>query len=214
VRIGTWNLAGRWSPAHAGLLESLDCDAWLLTEVRADIRLPGWTLRVTEMEMVPGRAWAGVLTREPSTACPDPHPASAMAVAGGVTFVSSVLPWRNSDGDPPWVGADTSERTVSAVSDLVRHLAPSALVWGGDWNHELTGRLYAGTRAGRAAILAALDRLDLYAPTATLEAATTGGTIDHIAIGSTLEASARQVSTAHSGQRLSDHDAYLVQIDC
>jgi hypothetical protein len=33
VRIGTWNLEGRWWPDHLHLLEAAGCDLWLLTEV-------------------------------------------------------------------------------------------------------------------------------------------------------------------------------------
>lgn len=33
MRIGTWNLAGRWSLAHQSFLEDAECDVWLLTEV-------------------------------------------------------------------------------------------------------------------------------------------------------------------------------------
>ena len=33
VRIGTWNLAGRWSDEHRTLILTADCDVWLLTEV-------------------------------------------------------------------------------------------------------------------------------------------------------------------------------------
>jgi hypothetical protein len=32
MRIGTWNLAARWTCAHAAELIAADCDAWLLTE--------------------------------------------------------------------------------------------------------------------------------------------------------------------------------------
>ena len=33
MRIGTWNLAGRWSSGHRGFLEEMRCDVLLLTEV-------------------------------------------------------------------------------------------------------------------------------------------------------------------------------------
>ena len=54
MRIGTWNLAGRvWLPAHRELLTVQDCDVWLLTEVRADVDLPGYQAHLTAGEMAP-----------------------------------------------------------------------------------------------------------------------------------------------------------------
>jgi len=43
LRIGTWNLAGRWKDAHKSLLLRQDCDAWLLTEVGESLELDGPT---------------------------------------------------------------------------------------------------------------------------------------------------------------------------
>ncbi|WP_267128537.1 MULTISPECIES: hypothetical protein [unclassified Nocardioides] len=39
MRIGTWNLAGRWDARHLALLEAMDCDVLLLTEVSERVRL-------------------------------------------------------------------------------------------------------------------------------------------------------------------------------
>lgn len=39
MRIGTWNLAGRWDARHRTLLETMDCDALLLTEVSERLKL-------------------------------------------------------------------------------------------------------------------------------------------------------------------------------
>src|SRR6478609_3223372 len=94
VRIGTWNLAGRWSGDHRGFLEDLRCDVLLLTEVsdRAEVR--GMTGHVTEAQMARRRYWAGIWSRHPLTPLPDPHGASAMAVVMGQRVCSSILPWR------------------------------------------------------------------------------------------------------------------------
>jgi hypothetical protein len=35
MRIGTWNLAGRWDARHERLMRDQACDVWLVTEVRA-----------------------------------------------------------------------------------------------------------------------------------------------------------------------------------
>ena len=61
TRIGTWNLAGRWSDSHERLLLDLDCDVLLLTEVRRTVELATYERRLTEADMAPGRAWAGVV---------------------------------------------------------------------------------------------------------------------------------------------------------
>ena len=35
LRIGTWNLEGRWTADHLAFMVDLDCDVWLVTEVLA-----------------------------------------------------------------------------------------------------------------------------------------------------------------------------------
>lgn len=42
MRIGTWNLAGRWDSRHLGLLTAADCDLLLLTEVSERVELLGY----------------------------------------------------------------------------------------------------------------------------------------------------------------------------
>ncbi|KRF01534.1 hypothetical protein ASG88_08740 [Nocardioides sp. Soil777] len=88
------------------------------------------------------------------------------------------------------------------------------LVWGGDWNHALTGREYAGSQGGRRAVLAALDTLGLEAPTATLPHAIEDLlSIDHVAVPLGIEATASRVSAQCDGKRLSDHDAYVLDVE-
>lgn len=41
MRIGTWNLEGRWTPDHAAVMADLKCDVWLLTENQRNTELPG-----------------------------------------------------------------------------------------------------------------------------------------------------------------------------
>ncbi|MFZ0530145.1 MAG: hypothetical protein WAL91_06375 [Propionicimonas sp.] len=42
MRIGTWNLEGRWNPNQVELLLAQDCDVWLLTEVHEDALMTGF----------------------------------------------------------------------------------------------------------------------------------------------------------------------------
>ncbi|WP_210649192.1 endonuclease/exonuclease/phosphatase family protein [Nocardioides sp. SYSU D00065] len=215
MRIGTWNLAGRWSAAHRALLLDADCDVWLLTEVNEQTSLPGYALHLSQSLAARRRRWAGVASRVPMASSPDPHHASAQARIGATTYVSSVLPWRSARSGPVWVGDRHADRTSNAVDDLLLRLRPAgSLVWGGDWNHALSGREYAGSAGGRAAITRALGELDLAVPTAELPHAIDGLlSIDHIAVPAGTAASARRVSAEHHGKRLSDHDAYVVETD-
>lgn len=215
LRIGTWNLAGRWDERHALLLSAQDCDIWLLTEVSELLTLAGYALHATSARMAARRHWAAVLSRAPLLARPDPHPASAMAEVGRLTFCSSILPWRSCGGRSPWVGARHADRTAAAVDELLLALPPTGLVWGGDWNHALVGRELAGSQAGRAHIRRAVSQLGLDVATAALAHRLPGlRTIDHIAVPQSATVHAvHGVSACADGQRLSDHDAYVVEVD-
>lgn len=212
MRIGTWNLAGRWSDDHRSLLLEADCDVWLLTEVSERTTLPGFAMHLSGAPMAARRRWAAVASRLPMASSPDPHPASAAAQVGATTYVSSVLPWRSARSGPVWVGDRHADRTQNAVGDLLLRLrAAPSLVWGGDWNHALTGKEYAGSKAGRDSITAALDELGLVVPTTELPHAVDGLlSIDHVAVPAGSSATARRVVAECDGKRLSDHDAYVV----
>lgn len=215
VRIGTWNLAGRWSNDHRTLLLGADCDTWLLTEVNEATILPGYELHASEARMAPCRRWAAVASKVHMELEPDPHPASARVRIGSTTYVSSILPWRSCGSGPPWVGDRHVDKTENAVGELVENLHDgSPLVWGGDWNHALTGTEYAGSMGGRRAVLAALESLGLEARTADLPHAIEGlHTIDHLAVPAGVRAEASRIDASHDGKRLSDHDAYVVELD-
>lgn len=84
------------------------------------------------------------------------------------------------------------------------------LVWGGDFNHALEGPERAGSLPGRTSIRTLLDDLGLTAVTSSLPHRLGGNTIDHIAVSSFAEVNA----VAHVDARtLSDHDAYVVDLD-
>ncbi|MDO5678651.1 MAG: hypothetical protein Q4G35_14235, partial [Propionibacteriaceae bacterium] len=110
MRIGTWNLEGRWTPAHQEALASVDCDVWLLTEVNARTHLPGYHRHLTSALMGETKHWAGVVSRHEPTVLADPHPASAAVVVDDLLWCSSVLPWRTAS-ENPWGSGDVTERT-------------------------------------------------------------------------------------------------------
>jgi len=86
-------------------------------------------------------------------------------------------------------------------------------VWGGDWNHALSGREWAGSAAGRSFLVAAVERLDLQVPTASLPHQLQGIlSIDHVAVPDSWVVSVTHRHRALVGKtRLSDHDAYVVE---
>ena len=214
MRIGTWNIAGRWSDPHQDLLVSADCDVWLLTEVNERTVVSGFELHASTLLMAPKRRWAAVASRLPMTPEPDPHPASARVRISSTTYVSSILPWKGCGSLSPWVGDRHVDKTVNAVDELVANLRDvSPLVWGGDWNHALTGHEYAGSMGGRRAVLAALESLGLQSTTTYLPHAIEGlQTIDHVAVRQGCGAIASRIDVTHEGKRLSDHDAYVVEV--
>ena len=107
------------------------------------------------------------------------------------------------------MGVTGAEKTTAAVA-AVEASAPS--VWGGDWNHALSGREWTGSVAGRQSLLAALERLELRVPTASLPHQIEDLlSIDHIAVPKSWDVSATHRHRAFVGQtRISDHDAYVV----
>ena len=210
MRIGTWNLAGRWSEARAAFLTSLECEVLLLTELHLETTVPGMRGRTTYGLMAPDRFWAGVFTAEPHLGYPDPHGAAAMVVVDGVTCVSSVLPWRSCGAGFPWVGERHADKTGNAVAPIARLRSP--VIWGGDWNHALEGPDHVGSKEGREHIFGILDALGLQVPTAELDAHRGARSIDHIAVPKEwVLVSADRVPAEADGKRLSDHDAYVVE---
>lgn len=217
MRIGTWNVEGRWTPRHEGALRAQACDVWLLTEVPTSASMDGYVVHATAGLMAPRRHWAAVAARKDLAPLPtaDPHPASAALVVDGLTYCSSVLPWRSSGGEHPWRGTSVVERTAYALGELTAALPAERLVWGGDWNHALDGPELTGSRAGREAIRSAVARLGLTVVTAGLSHRLDGrGTIDHVAVpvGTSVVRPAEQVPMQDEGRHLSDHDAYVVEV--
>ncbi|MEQ6901785.1 hypothetical protein [Nocardioides sp. YIM 152588] len=210
MRIGTWNLAGRWSEQHRQFLDDLDCEVLLLTEVSDRVDLTDRHGHVTDLLMARRRHWAGIWTARAHDPLPDPHGASAMVEYDDLRLCSSILPWRACGSREPWVGATTFERTVEAVDAIAKH---SPTVWGGDWNHALVGTEHAGSKAGRGRIIEALDDLKLRAPTADAQHQIEGlSSIDHIAVPSTWETKVEHHSALLDEGRLSDHNAYVVEV--
>ena len=211
MRVGTWNLAGRWTPAHEELLREQRCDVWLLTEVSDRLTLEDHNSVRTTSPMTAGKAWSSVFSTHPLNALTEPHTASAAATVEGITFCSSVLPWRGCGAVAPWEGQNHADRTEAAVQSILASLPPGDLVWGGDWNHSMSGREGAGGKAGRQHVLDAVGMLHLDVPTRDeLHRIPEYLSIDHIAVPQGWPAVAERVDA----DGLSDHDVYVVELDC
>jgi len=214
MRIGTWNLAGRWTGEHQDLLLSQACETWLLTEVSERLELPGYCAHATSALMAPRRHWAAVLSVGDLQATSDPHPATAAADIGGMAFVSSILPWRSAGRPNLWGGHTHAEKMAATLRQLEKSLTGRSVVWGGDWNQALVDAEYTGTKAGRRDLLATLASLGLFVPTAGLPHRISElRSIDHIAVPADAAVVSSQRVVAESfGRRLSDHEMYVVEV--
>ena len=212
MRIGTWNLEGKWSPDHLALLTRQNCDVWLLTEVRAEVAIPGMQGHRTADFMDPGRSWAAILSTLDATLQPDPHPATAMVDIEGFRFMSSVLPWRSCG--PSWEGATLADKLGATLGVLGKYVDRTT-VWGGDWNQALEGPEYVGSLDGRRQIIELTREAGLSVPTSTLASASKGHrAIDHVAVPIDWDVNAAyRVAAQAGGHRLSDHDAYVISVD-
>jgi hypothetical protein len=103
VRIGTWNLEGRWDARHEDHLTVMRCDLLLLTEVSERVKIPDMTMHSTRASMAARRRWAAVASHRPLTPLPDRHGATAMVEVDGLRVCSSILPWRSCRNRHPWV---------------------------------------------------------------------------------------------------------------
>jgi hypothetical protein len=212
VRIGTWNLEGKWSPDHLALMDSEDCDVWLLTEVHVDAAIPGMQIHRTAELMGPHKTWAAIASIADADPQPDPHRATALAHVDGLRLMSSVLPWRSCG--PSWPGSTLAEKQRATLETLRVHIN-EATIWGGDWNQALEGTDYVGTHDGRDQIIELIATSCLFVPTRSLGSAKRGQrSIDHLAVPMGWDVhGAYRVPAEIDGNRLSDHDAYVISID-
>lgn len=216
LRIGTWNMEGRWSDEHRHLLAWQQCDVWLLTEVSEKSKFPGYVIHPSRESISKGVRWASIAVAdkyEPAIHS-DPHPASCMVTWSGVTFISSVLPWNSSGASWRWPGKGTAERTGFALQELTKSLAKDT-VWGGDWNNALEGPYTGSSKGARALILREARHHDLQVPTKVLPHRLAGlRSIDHIPVpGSWTAESLRRVPGLVDDSPLSDHDIYVVDVE-
>ena len=212
--IGTWNLEGRWSARHEAFLVEPQCDLWLLTEFphKADGRF-GTAIRSDDMQAT--KSWAAIWG-EGAVSAPRAHAAAACAHFDGTFICCAVLPWRGAGrywpGAESGVAAMTEEALLQLRRPMIAQKGP--VIWGGDWNHSLQGTERVGSASGRTAIMGLLDELELQVPTSAEPHREVGlSSIDHIGVPRKWQVTgtSRRVA-ADVGGRLSDHDAYVVDV--
>lgn len=161
------------------------------------------------------KAYAAVWSNRPLLTMPVPHEGSAAALSGDVLLCSSVLPWYACRSVWPDKGPDIPTITVMTLDRIRPHLESHAqVVWGGDFNNTLIGPHGPGTKRGRKAIQRLTDDLALQVVTADLQHTLPGRfSIDHIAVPTHWSVDdCFAVVAEHEGMRLSDHDAYVVDV--
>ncbi len=238
MRIGTWNLklcpdrSSARGQAIASWMKSRAADVWLLTEVHRD-----WE---SDLVVSPSRAggpehkrWAGIATSLPLGAL---RTAGDPANAGeeGLTLVRlrldgptpsvlvacSVLPWRGAGEYWPGLPAGQLAEFRHVLDHHVSRIAAERLpgeplIWGGDFNQQLTPPFWSTTKAGAGALGEAFAALGLVALTERAEHLNgTSSAIDHLAVSADLVTG--DLAEVHrpewEGGQLSDHAAYTADI--
>jgi hypothetical protein len=217
MRIGTWNLEGRWSAGHATFMQRCACDIWLLSIVQDAFALEGGeTARSEPRGEGDDVSWSAVWSAAGLEAIEPSHPAVACARVGELLVCSSVLPWRNaapfSDDD----GDSVASITRAAIGGVRDALAGGHdVIWGGGWNHGLYEQENVGTLLGRRGIRELVAELTLQTPTARLPNSIAGMfSTDHIAVPERWEVEdASRVIAQLGGRRMTDSDAYVVECE-
>jgi hypothetical protein len=208
--VATWNMDAKASPESLTFLRGLAADIYLLAEVPPDFALDGFDIVFSRGSMARGQHCAAIATKTERRFAPlELELDFTVAVSDdSSTLVSSTLPWPRADV-PYFVGSTQAEQTVAAVDTLASALRGlDGLVWGGDWNHPLSGSLQGFSRQGADSLAQLVSELDLTVHTRGLKAQQDCGTIDHIASHRPALATAEHIPAG----ALSDHDAYRVTL--
>ncbi|WP_104526010.1 endonuclease/exonuclease/phosphatase family protein [Blastococcus atacamensis] len=242
MRIGTYNLklcpasSSTRGQAVAAWMADQAVDVWLLTEVRRDW-IPGRGRLVVSSERAASpveKRWCGIETElplgelrtpaEPSHAGEEGLVLARLALDGGtsVLVACSVLPWKGAGKYWPGLPAGQAAEFGHVLDHHVDRIsaerrADEPLIWGGDFNQQLTAPFYFTTADGALALRAAFDGLGLVALTERAEHLNgTSCAIDHLAVSSELIAG-EQMAQVHrpqwNGAHLSDHAAYTAELD-
>lgn len=237
MRIGTWNVeyaAGAAKNAQrVARIREASAAVWVLTETHDSLILrDDYHMLPTEQrpDRGAGERWVAIASAFPFTrAIPTRDPVRTVAgiletPLGAVIIYGTVMPW-HSDGGPTassrnWVEHHRVVPEQAAEWAALRAAHPGVhLCVAGDFDTDLGGAPYYGTKQGRAALVDGLRAADLVCLTSTDRVPS--GTlahppIDHICVSASLADGAAVVDawegTTPDGTRLSDHSALVVEL--
>lgn len=237
MRIGTWNVeyAAGLAKNEQRLARMREASApiWVLTETHDSLVL-GAEYHVLSTEARPhgrdGARWVAIASRFPFTrAIPTHDPVRTVAgmietPVGAVIIYGTVMPWHTDPGPSgdsrSWADHHRVLPEQAAEWAALRAAHPGVhLCAAGDFNTDLGGAHYYGTKRGRAALVDGLRAADLVCLTFT-DRVPDGWLehppIDHICVSAPLRVGAAVVDawdgTTSEGIRLSDHSALVVEL--
>lgn len=223
------------------LAQECDADIWLFTEVHAAWVLPGYVATISRPRSVgpANKRWSGIACRDgfelTAITITDPGPTDEGLCLARISSLDqrwpnllaacSVLPWSGTSSGWPSLHAPDQVHDFAARFRYVTHEhvdriasvreASEIVVWGGDFNQSLTGRIM-GSRANRAVLASALERLKLVALTADARHLIDGAaSIDQVTVSSgwPVASSVTVITQSDDLRQTSDHALYLVDVD-
>jgi hypothetical protein len=238
VRIATWNLEYAAGQAknrqRLDLIASTQADVWILTETHDDIDLSVLGHHSAQSEARPtarpGGRWVTIWSRYPileRVDVDDPIRTVAAvldAPVGRLVVYGTVLPWHTDPGPDGDARAWSEHHRVIPLQGaewlrLATDHSDASLCVAGDFNTNLGGLQYYGTREGRTLLRVALDAAGLACVTETdrvPEGRLRYSPIDHICISKALADRATVVEawegTTVEGVKLSDHSGLMIEV--
>jgi endonuclease/exonuclease/phosphatase family metal-dependent hydrolase len=234
MRIGTWNVEyGRGlerNERRRALMESYDADVWVLTESH-DSLSPGPEYQPVHSaqrpqasnptQVVDGSRWVSIWTRLPilsvETDLADPKRTAACLVElGGCRLVvfGTVLPWYRDTECPTGMAAELERQGPNWSGLATAHGAYCCVA--GDFNVNIGGDHYYGSKASKAAVAEQLNKTGLTAVTG-YDRAGRSDLIDHIALSNDLAPATKVVCIFDpiddKPGKLSDHRGVVVDVD-
>ena len=237
MRIGTWNVEYAAGPSkneqRLARMRKASADIWILTETHDSLVLGDEYHVLSTTPRPHGRAgarWVAIASVFPFTrtiATRDPVRTVAGMIEtplGALIIYGTVMPWHTDPGPSgdsrSWVEHHRVLPEQAAEWEALRASHPGVHVCAaGDFNTDVGGPHYYGTKRGRAALVEGLRAADLVCLTST-DRVPDGwlghSPIDHICVSAPLSVGASVVEawngTTSDGVRLSDHSALVVEL--